>query len=100
VPVLLLALHHPCTTMSTTNTTKPATLDDLSTLMTNLTATMNEVLKRIIDNTSRLMNLEDKVTGMSTEVSSLKADQDRLHITINNIQRGVRATTPLLPEIL
>jgi hypothetical protein len=54
--------------------------------MANLTATMNEVFAIITDNTSGLMDLEDKVTGQSTEVSSLKADQDRLHVAINNIQ--------------
>jgi outer membrane murein-binding lipoprotein Lpp len=61
-------------------------LDNLSTQIANLTATMNEVLARITDNTSGLIDLEDKVTGLSTEVSSLKADQDRLHVAINNIQ--------------
>jgi hypothetical protein len=66
--------------------------------MANLTATMNEVFAIITDNTSGLMDLEDKVAGQSTEVSSLKADQDRLHVAIN-IQGDVSPTMPLLPDI-
>jgi hypothetical protein len=47
-----------------------------------------------------MSNLEDKVASLSTEVSSVKADQSRLLVAINNIQRAVSPTTPLLPEIL
>jgi hypothetical protein len=70
--------------MSTSNTTKPATLDDLSTQMANLAATMNEMLAILAENTSQLTDMEDKVTSLSTEVS-IKADQGRHHVAVNNV---------------
>lgn len=47
---------------------------------------MQEVFDKITGNASWLMDMEDKVTGLSAEVLSLKADQGRLHITVNNVQ--------------
>jgi hypothetical protein len=60
----------------------------------------DEILTKINDGNTRMSNLEDKVVSLSIEVSSIKADQSRLLVAINNIQRAVSPTTSPLPEIL
>jgi hypothetical protein len=44
------------------------------------------MLARLIKNTSRLTDMDDKVTTSSLEVSSVKADEGSLHVTTNNVQ--------------
>jgi hypothetical protein len=63
-------------------------------------AMSNEILAKINNANTRMAKLEDKVAPLSTEVSSVKADQSCLLVAINNIQRAVSPTTSPLPEIL
>jgi hypothetical protein len=69
-PTLPTLRHHPH---------HPFTTDDAKKMLEEILASTTDLQKRMVAQ-------EDKLVTLSDKVSSLKVDQGRLHVTINNVQ--------------
>jgi hypothetical protein len=57
----------------------PFTTDDTKKMLEEILASTTDMQKRMVAQ-------EDKLVTLSDEVSSLKVNQGRLHVTVNNVQ--------------
>jgi hypothetical protein len=57
------------------------------TTVDSVKAMFDEILAKMSDGNARMTDLEDKVVSLSFQISSVKADQGCLHVTVNNVKK-------------
>ena len=65
------------------------TMDDIKSMFDDMLSKFADVNKRMTSFEETLASISEKQVALSTEVSSVKADQGRLHVAVNNVQSQI-----------